>query len=337
MLGCFLDFARQDSGTMGIRKQGATDEERIIFLEGLERKKTASLLFFGAAFGLLGFLFAFIIGTLKFLRPLTGEYHRIFPSGHGYFPATVSEMVHDPTDPAGKCFFAFEFVGAFFIFNSWYPWSLRNVYIGDDDQVAPCVPFSWMMFRQFIPPAGMMLVATVTTTPFAQAAILDYFCISIHLFGAVLLFAGYGVVEAKTLGWCGLQQPIVAQKCVGEDEKTVRKRLLTGLVAWYVLFCVLQGVLLLPLDQFGGKNDHWETRKIQNPTAEPGELMSQTILIDTASGFVLGLKILSYASEVCCGLFLIMSFMTIWWFCAERKADLRDELYQVQDSNIKQV
>jgi len=66
MLGCFLDFARQDSGTMGIRKQGATDEERIIFLEGLERKKTASLLFFGAAFGLLGFLFAFIIGTLKF-------------------------------------------------------------------------------------------------------------------------------------------------------------------------------------------------------------------------------------------------------------------------------
>jgi len=61
--------------------------------------------------------------------------------------------------------------------------------------------------------------------------------------------------------------------------------------------------------------------------------MSQIILINTASGSVLYMKILSYASEVICGLFLISSFLAIWWFCNERKADLRDELFQVKDSD----
>jgi len=310
---------------MGIMKEGATLQQRFDFMEGFERKKTAALLFFGAIFGLLGFIFAFVIGTLTFLHPFLSSYHQDFPSGYGYFPATVSEMVHDPSQPAGKCFFAFEFIGAYFIFNSWYPWHLRNVYIGDDASL-PGIPISWMMFRQFIPPAGMMLVATVTTTPFAQATILDYFCISIHLFGAVMLFAGYGVVEALSLGWGPFSQPPVAERTILGRERTVRLVMLNGVIFWYLLFCILQGVLLMPLEKFGGHNDVWKMTTITDPF---GHTIQAVELEDTASGLILALKITSYASEVFCGLFLIASFLTIWFFCHERHADLNEELGSV--------
>jgi len=299
--------------------------ERVDFIDGFERKKTAALLFFGAIFGLLGFAFAFVIGFLTFAHPYISDFHQIFPSGWGYFPATVSEMVHDPTQPAGKCFFAFEFVGAIFIFNSWYPWHLRNVYIGDDATL-PGLPISWMMFRQFIPPAGMMLVATVTTTPFAQATLLDYFCISIHLFGAVMLFAGYGVVEAITLGVWPFTAPPVAERTIKACERTWRKVCLGGLVAWYLVFCILQGVLLLPLEKFGGHNDVWGVVDVQD---KYGRMVKEVVLQDTASGFILALKITSYASEVFCGLCLIASFLVIWYFCHERFADLNEELDKI--------
>merc|ERR1740121_2092326 len=67
----------------------ATIEEQVHFMMAYERKKCASLLFFGASFGLLGFGFAFLLGFWKFLNPLISEYHEVFPSGQGYFPSTV--------------------------------------------------------------------------------------------------------------------------------------------------------------------------------------------------------------------------------------------------------
>jgi len=307
----------------------ATLEEKVNFLMAYERKKCAALLFFGAIFGFLGFAFAFIIGFMKFLRPAESEFHEKFPSGYGYFPSTVSEMVHNPQEPAGKCFFAFEFVGAFFIFMSWYPWELRNVYIGDTFSM-PFLSISWSMFRQFIPPAGMMLVATVTTTPFAQATELDAFCIGIHLTGAVMLFAGYAVVEAHTIGFL-VKQHESTERAMGKKERRLRKFCLTGIIACYAAFCTIQGIVLLPLEKYGGKNDVWEERRFTLPT---GHHMAQMVLIDTASGFVLALKIASYACEVFCGLFLIASFLTIWYFCEERHSDLKDELFSVADTHV---
>jgi len=297
--------------------------DRIDYLEGFERKKTAALLFFGAVFGFLGFAFAFVIGLLTFLHPFLSDSHREFNSGYGYFPATVSEMVHDPSKPAGKCFFAFEFVGAIFIFTSWYPWHLRNVYFGDDMTI-PGLPISWVMFRQFVPQAGMMLVATVTSTPFAQATLLDYFCISIHLTGAVMLFAGYAAVEVFSVGWGPFRQPPVAEKTVKGIEKRLRKFCLNGILFWYAIFCVLQGVLLLPLERFiGGHNDEWVPMETKD---KYGHVVWEVALKDTASGFILMLKILSYTSEVLCGLCLIASFLVIWFYCHERHADLAEEL-----------
>mmetsp|Transcript_147092 Transcript_147092/g.409773 ORF Transcript_147092/g.409773 Transcript_147092/m.409773 type:complete len:334 (-) Transcript_147092:103-1104(-) len=313
---------------MGIMKRGVSTEDRIDFIDGFDRKKTAALLFFGAIFGLLGFVFAFVIGLMTFMHPFLSDFHVKFPSGYGYFPATVSEMVHDPATPAGKCFFAFEFVGAFLLFESWYPWRLRSVYIGDNASL-PGIPVSWMMFRQFIPPTGMMLVATVTTTPFAQANILDYFCIGIHLTGAVMLFAGYAIVEAITLGWGPFNMPDVASRTIKSFERKCRKICINGIVFWYVIFCLLQGVLLLPLEDYGipGQSDQWTTIDTKDKYDNP---IKEVTLVDTASGFILFLKITSYASEVFCGLFLITSFMVIWYFCHERFADLSDELTTIK-------
>lgn len=301
-------------------------DEQLKYLLLFERKKCSALLFFGALFGFLGFQFAFIIGFYKFCDPHVSEFHVHFPSGYGYFPSTVSEMVHNPQDPAGKCFFAFEFVGALLIFMSWYPWELRNVYVGDSTSISCLNQLSWPMFRQFVPSIGMMIVACVTSTPFAQANVLDCVCISIHIIGALMLFVGYAMAEAKTIGFLNIKAAEVTAKTVGEKERKVRKAFLAGLIVAYLAFCTITVMLGLPLDQIGGKPDVWEPKW---RTTSEGHKEKLIVLVDTASGFVLGLKIASYALEVMCGICLIGSFFTIWYFCEERHSDLMDELHSV--------
>eukprot|EP00927_Polykrikos_kofoidii_P038479 TRINITY_DN3282_c0_g1_i1.p1 TRINITY_DN3282_c0_g1~~TRINITY_DN3282_c0_g1_i1.p1 ORF type:complete len:332 (-),score=45.55 TRINITY_DN3282_c0_g1_i1:75-1070(-) len=308
-----------------IRESHAKLEEHISFRGLLERKKSVSLLWFGALMGLLGFVFAFCIGVYTFFNPLLGRKGEGYPSGNGYFPSTVSEMVHDPSKPAGKCFFAFEMVGALLIFLSWYPYELRSVYIGDSEIAA--FDTSWVMLRQFVPTVGMMLVAVVTTTPIAQATVVDFFCIGIHLTGAVMLFAGYGVIEAITLGWGPFKRLEVTTRTIDAKQHWWRCRLLDCIAFWYTIFCVLQVVLVMPMEN----SDKWTTIDIQDPPvgfvgSKDVSYIDSVILVDTASGFCLFLKLLSYASEVFCGLSLIFSFFVIWYFSGERHADLVDEL-----------
>lgn len=296
----------------------AASEDRIAFMDGHERKRTSALLLIGSVFGLLGFIFAFVIGTLKFRNPMDYEEH-VFPSGRGYFPPTVSEMVHDPRDPAGKAFFAFELLGALFIFISWYPWELANVYIGDDDEAFWGI--SWVMLRQFIPAPGMMLVACVTTTPIAQATLLDWFTITIHLTGAMMMFAGYFFIEGKTLGW-GCFTPPKGNVRIGDAERAIRVFCLNGVCFWYVTFFAIQIVLGIPGLPICC-DDAWI------PSAEPGKVRHNMVLADTATGAFLVLKVLSYISEVFCGLNLICSHLAIWYFCSERHIDLAEELTDV--------
>eukprot|EP00928_Gymnodinium_smaydae_P015790 TRINITY_DN15862_c0_g1_i1.p1 TRINITY_DN15862_c0_g1~~TRINITY_DN15862_c0_g1_i1.p1 ORF type:complete len:375 (+),score=77.67 TRINITY_DN15862_c0_g1_i1:59-1183(+) len=308
---------------MSLEDQVRYLEERTDFIEGHERRKTATLLWTGSIFGLLGFGFAFIIGLWKFLSPAIE--HEDFKSGYGYFPSTVSEMVHDPKDPAGKCFFAFEFIGAIFIFLSWYPWELRNVYIGDDALV-PVLGVAWVTFRQYMPATGMMLVATVTTTPFATATYLDMVCISIHLSGAVMLFLGYYLAEAHTIKVWPFSGARI--RWISDREARIRSYFLMGIAFNYAMFCVIQGILLIPpslmpmccLDEWG---------------PAPGT-DGPIVLQNTASGFYLFMKIASYTGEVFCGLFLINSHLAIWYFCSERLIDLNEEHYGVDDEKKTQ-
>lgn len=290
--------------------------ELTMFVISLDRKKSVMLLFFGTICGFCGFLFAFIIGVAKFVYPSLSEYKgRNFTSGQGYFPATVSEMVHDPQDPAGKVFFAFEFIGAILIFMSWYPWYLSTAFTGDSETMLKWGYVSWSTFRQFIPAVGMMLVATVTTTPFAQATVLDYICIAWHLWGAVMLFGGYALAEA----FCVFGSKVTSRMIVG-PERSWRKFYLFGVAFWYALFCVLTVVCVLPLP---GKGDVWEKHMVVDAD---GFLEPKIVLVDTAQGMILALKILSYVSEVLCGLCLLSSLMTIWYYSPERKIDLQDDI-----------
>lgn len=289
-------------------------QKRIEHVDHNERKKTATLLWLGSVFGLLGFCFAYVIGFIVFLSPdIT---HVFYDSGYGYFPPTVSEMVHDPTEPQGKCFFAFEFIGAVFIFLSWYPMELQNVYVGDDHTF---LGVSIPVIRQYLPAPGLMLVATVTTTPLAQAGTLDFFCIGIHFCGAMMMFVGYIVCEGYCIGWLCFEGSKNA-KIRTEDERNQRKMCLNVMLLCLVGFIAMQVLLSIPGGPPGCCNDTWEVPKHGGADAKPE-------LVDTASGLILLIKIISYVCEVICGLAMIASHLCIWWYCTERSYDLDEALY----------
>merc|ERR1712194_375618 len=228
-----------------------------------------------------------------------------------------SEMVSDPKDAAGKAFFAFEFVAAIFIFLAYYPYQLDNVYIGDDD-IAFC-GLSYTVLRQFIPAPGMMLVATVTTTPFARATLRDDFTITIHLVGAIMMFLGYMLVEAKTLGLLCFSHPTIRiLDRISVREAWWRRFFLMQIALWWGAFLVFQVILGFPgIDKYICCNDEYNTD------------FTPPKLINTASSTFLFLKVFSYLSKVICGWSLIMSHATIWYFCEERHLDLEDTLTEM--------
>jgi len=292
-------------------------DRRMTMLECTHRKHSADLLFVGSLSGLIGFLFAFIIGTLKSHSEKYDYNFEPFKSGRGYFPSTVSEMVHDPTEPAGKAFFCFEFVASILIFFSFYPTRLRNAYIGDDAKI-PVVGVSWTTFRQLVPATGMMILSVVTTVPAAQATTLDYFCIGIHGFGAMMMFVGYFFAEAFTVGWGPFAGPGIGK--LHDIPVNVRRRriCLTGILVFYLLFLLLQGVLAVGLPGIPASDyDQWGKVK--------GYRVPQ--LLDSAEWSVKILKMMSYGSEVLCGVFLIASHLCIWNGCEERHYDLDEELH----------
>jgi len=287
-------------------------------VEAVARKRSANLLFVGSVSGLLGFLFAFVIGVVAIQTHGRNDINGVpFKSGRAYFPSTVSEMVHNPSKPTGKVFFAFCFVGALMIFQSWYPMQLRNAYIGDDAMVCGV---SWVTIRQFVPAPGMMMLAVITTVPAAQATVTDEFCIALHLTGAAMLFVGYFACEAHAIGWGPFGGCLPAGKLRESEGNIIRRKLcLTGIGLFYLAFCVIQVVLCTPLIK-PEDNDQWG--HIEGYKEEQ--------LINTATGYVKTLKVVSYGSEVVCGLLLILSHLLIWHASEERMYDLPEELGALQ-------
>jgi len=287
----------------------ASAEERLTRLEAftshqaqLASRKATSLLWMGSLSGLLGFVFAFFLGLIKYFEGVD-----TFESGNGFFPPTVSEMVHDPGSAAGKCFFAFELIGAICIFLSWYPFELRNVYIGDDLKT----PFglSWVTGRQYMPPIGMMIVACVPTTPAAQADLADQVTVGVHCLGAGMMFIGYIFLEGRTLAW-GIWKDSNVPLRINPREWWVRCVILTGVLHGFCCFIAFQAIMIpdLGLCCF----DEWA----------PKEGYEKVQLVNTASGWILFFKIGSYFGEVVSGLCLIASHMAIWYYCEERRVDL---------------
>jgi len=309
-------------------------EHRAHLRSGLDRKRSAQMLFVGAVAGFLGFVFAFMIGAIKaYDRDKYDLNGKKFASGMSYFPSTVSEMVHNPSEPGGKCFFCFELTGAIILFMSSYPTMLRNVYVGDDFEV-PFINISWTTFRQFVPAPGMMLLAIITTVPAARADALDQFCIQLHMIGALMLFIGYFVVEAYTVGWGPFKEP-GCQSLVESQGQTrelsLRKWCLYGIMFWWITFCLLQALLQMsvpfaPADHF----DIWGQLN-KTGSGKPWKVHDGIQLIDSAYFDVKVVKVVSYLSEVFCGICMLSSHMLVWYYCEERSYDLAEELPSLKD------
>merc|ERR1719361_610078 len=98
--------------------------------------------------------------------------------------------------------------------SSWYPWQLRNVYIGDDTAFPPS---SWgvlgkdsqgrprgisiLTLRQFLPPLGIMMVACIPAPPAANRMFTDKVSCIVHTVGATMSIGGYAFIELFTLFW----------------------------------------------------------------------------------------------------------------------------------------
>jgi len=327
-------------------------DRRLDFVDGLTRLRSTSFLFVGALLGYCGFLMGALLGFYKQIvekGPLNflGQ-----QQNHSYFPATVSEMVWNTSSAGGKCFFAFVLIGGICMLSSWYPWSLRNVYIGDDLRFPPP---GWLgtnqlghprgirilMLRQFLPPIGIMLVACIPAPPAANRDFSDTVSSIVHTMGAVMSIGGYAFIELYTLLGHNLPVKFDTIKPYNKGWGEWRVRMGT------VLFCLFFigafqtfGMLAGQAHRFGiCCEDQWEI-----PTQEDLNYLNTTLgngfffeddmakahnkhlLKQTASGTFLFLKLGEYWCEVLAGLTMLYSHLVIWWYCPERHIDLSEEL-----------
>jgi len=330
-------------------------DKRLDFVDGLNRLRSTSLLVSGATLGYCGFLFGAFLGFYKTKLEKGAVNFLGQPQLHSYFPATVSEMVWNTSSGGGKCFFAFVLIGGICMLLSWYPWRLRNVYIGDDLKFPPA---GWLgynkqgrprgirviMLRQFLPPIGIMLVACIPAPPAANREFTDKVSSVVHTMGAVMSIGGYAFIELYTL--------------LGGDELPVKfdtvKSYNKGWGEWQVrfvtiLFCLFFigafqtfGVLCSQADKFGVCcGDVWEVptgadlswvKTHRNGSLgfyyedEMAAAQNKSLIKQTASGTFLFFKLGEYWCEVFAGLTMLYSHLVIWWYCPERHIDLDEEL-----------
>lgn len=332
---------------------------RMEYVDGTQRVRSTSLLFVGSLLGFLGFCFAAFLGFWQQIMEVPHLNFRHEPMGT-YFPATVSEMVYDSQSGAGKCFFAFVLIGGICMLLSWYPWALRNVYIGDDAMLLE----NWLgndrsdrprgikvlMLRQFLPPIGIMLVACIPAPPAANREFTDTVSSLVHTLGAVMSIGGYAAIELATLhykpwhssrkgGHGVVFDTKINGKNISVNERTTRT-ILIGLCLFSIVAFQVSGFLYGKADKLGFCcNDVWA---VPNATDWSGLNGDKTIglriedeiaaahgkklLLSTATGFDKILKLSEYWFEVFAGLFMLASHLAIWFYCPERFVDLAESL-----------
>mmetsp|Transcript_13990 Transcript_13990/g.40813 ORF Transcript_13990/g.40813 Transcript_13990/m.40813 type:complete len:359 (-) Transcript_13990:59-1135(-) len=336
---------------------GKDIDQRLDYVDGVQRLRSTSLLFVGALLGFMGFVFAAFLG---FWQQMVEVSHRNFsgePMVHSYFPATVSEMVYNSSSGAGKCFFAFVMIGGICMLLSWYPWHLRNVYIGDDIMLGPPhlgSDFSGrprgiklLMLRQFLPPVGIMLVACIPAPPAANRHFTDTVSALVHTLGATMSIGGYAFLELYTL----VARPNVVfdtpinGKHRRFSEVHVRGVLIGGCLVSIFMFQMF-GFLAGHAEKFGiccpdvwrvperadwdglARGSEWARQHAAGLRVEDQMANANGVkeLEQTASGLVLFFKLGEYWFEVFSGLFMLASHLAIWWFCPERFTDLEEKL-----------
>eukprot|EP00929_Paragymnodinium_shiwhaense_P068969 TRINITY_DN34795_c0_g1_i1.p1 TRINITY_DN34795_c0_g1~~TRINITY_DN34795_c0_g1_i1.p1 ORF type:complete len:419 (-),score=62.96 TRINITY_DN34795_c0_g1_i1:351-1550(-) len=349
-------------------------DKTVDYLHGHARGQSLAYLACGSICGFLGFLFAGCLGIFKYKEGGANAFGDPYPSGHGYHPMTVSDMVADPATPEGKCFFAFCLTGAICILISGYPWKLRNVYVGDDHQIG-CTgcPFGLTMLnlRQFLPPVGMLLVCCITVTR-GQRTISESIAASVHTMGAVMMIGGYIFFECHSLWVLRNVTTASGKPHIKPTEKKIRIFLMVicaitalgfqvcGVVGSKVQArCAASGACdcVEPKEGLGTVfNPKWYTTctdiyKI--PTKEDleeaenesryGRLAAladawefkRSVIYNTAGGWFLTLKMVNFWCEVVAGLSMLASHGVIYYNCEERKLDLEERLPPLRSHMVK--
>lgn len=312
------------------------------FVEDINmRFRTPSLLLFGATSCIFGFGFITVIGLIEFLTKKENDTLKVpYPSKNGYFPSTVSEMVHDQSSPGGRVFHTFGMMAGLCVFLSWYPFQLKNVYTGSD-QI--CGVY-WMTIRQLVPAMGLWMLVGINTYPTPVAAHSvgheKMANVLLHLTGAGMMFLGYLICELHCLGIVGRSQsPAAPWKKMGSSQKRIRKALSYIILFFFMGFCAFQVTMVaIKGDAVQGKPwccaDVWKFKGDEVPDSENKNLTIQTDaeVVDTATGRFLVLKILSFICEDVAGLALVMNHLVVWWYCDERHIHYGD--LQLQDIEI---
>lgn len=306
-------------------------DARLRYISGVSRVRSTCLMLTGSLLGFLGFGFAAFLGiNSQYNRERFNIDGEQYPSGQHYFPETVSEMVSHPDSPAGKAFFGFVITGATCILISWYPWYLRNVYVGDD--IWSCQGFKglFLNLRSLLPPVGMIIVACIRVVPKTQRTFADQVTANLHTVGAVSAIGGFCGLETITL--------IVYPTNVSLSPIEWQVRFVLCVCCIVAILCFQVGGFLANNSNFGHP-DQWVPVTMANVnkalandkpwTAQEDMFLYEAGflgLYDTASGIDLMVKKLEFWGETLSGLLMIASHLAIWYFCPERLIDLDEQM-----------
>lgn len=315
---------------------------RLDFIDGSARKRAVELLFAGAVSGFLGFAFAGFLGIWQsaFSEVQLNFRGEPMESGRNYFPETVSEMVRDPASPSGKCFFAFGLIAAICILLSYYPFYLRNTYVGDDHITV--LNISWLTLRTFMPPVGLLLTCCITAVPMSLTTKADLVATSVHCAGAGMMIAGYAVFELHALFLSKVVQ-------IGELEWWIRLACVVGvavsgglftLFGWLSLNATKLGICCADVWRVPVKADWEHATSLDHPGIAMKAMEAydehRKMLLNTANSTVFLIKHLEYWTEVFSGLFMVSGLLCIWYFSHERHFDLIEDIPDVNLEHVKQ-
>lgn len=303
-------------------------------------KKAVLLVLIGAITGFLGFFLSTLIGVYRFwFSPLkTNFLGQDYPSGYNYVPQTLSELNHDVGTAEGKVFNSFCTIAALCMFASWYPYQLRNVYVGVDEPVLNIrflKDFSWPTLRHFAPPIGMLLVTMIPVPGPANREFPDQIAVACHNIGATAMIGAYGLTELQCLLGGGTKK---SEALFKPREWYVRFALVALSLASAGIFTV-NGIIakqtrnwecgdvwMVPTaDHLQQLRENPALLGLQAKVAEAIRTKTQ-LLFNTAQGVCVTIKLAEFWFEAFAGLFMISNLLVIWWFCPERHVPVDDQL-----------